>query len=562
MGQSIIAGQARGDILATDEGLSFWGGVDPLTGKVIDAHHPLCGQSLAGRVLVMPTTRGSCSGSGVMLDLALNGMAPAAFVFREPEDVVTLGAIIAARMFERPVPVLRLTHEAFAVAAAGTSAVLTDNALIVDGHTLPLAPLPVTKLDLTAKDRAMLDGMDGPARRIAMEVICAMAALQGASTLVDVSQGHIDGCILANTANLRFAEKMAEMGGRVTIPTTMNAISVDHGNWRTQGVPPVFGLRAARLADAYVNMGARPTFTCAPYLLDSAPEAGDTIGWSESNAVIYANTVLAARTVKHPDYLDLFIAMTGRAPLSGVYLHDQRAPRRRLHVEVPNGHDDALWPMLGYIAGQLAPDCIPLLTGLAETEASRDDLKAMCAAFGTTSAAPMLHVAGHTPEADDFAPPSEVVTITKSDLARVWSELNQGPQRIDLIAFGSPHFSAPECRALANLASGHRHAATEVIVTVGQNVLAEIGADGTLARLEGFGAQVIPDICWCSITEPVFPQNARSLMTNSGKYAHYAPGLSGRDVRFGSLADCIEAARSGQAPATIPTWLNEVQNAQ
>lgn len=562
MGQSIIAGQARGDILATDEGLSFWGGVDPLTGKVIDAHHPLCGQSLAGRVLVMPTTRGSCSGSGVMLDLALNGKAPAAFVFREPEDVVTLGAMIAARMFECPVPVLRLTHEAFAVAATGTSAVLRDDALIVDGHILPLAPLPVTKLDLTAKDRGMLDGMDGPARRIAMEVICAMAALQGASTLVDVSQGHIDGCILANTANLRFAEKMAAMGGRVTIPTTMNAISVDHGNWRTQGVPPVFGLRAARLADAYVNMGARPTFTCAPYLLDSAPEAGDNIGWSESNAVIYANTVLAARTVKHPDYLDLFIAMTGRAPLSGVYLPAQRAPRRRLHVEVPNGHDDALWPMLGYIAGQLAPDCIPLLTGLAATNASRDDLKAMCAAFGTTSAAPMLHVAGHTPEAGDFATPSEVVTITKSDLARVWSELNQGPQRIDLIAFGSPHFSAPECRALANLASGHRNAATEVILTVGQNVLTEIGADGTLARLEGFGAQVIPDICWCSITEPVFPQNARSLMTNSGKYAHYAPGLSGRDVRFGSLADCIETARSGQAPATIPTWLNEVQNAQ
>jgi cis-L-3-hydroxyproline dehydratase len=80
----------------------------------------------------------------------------------------------------------------------------------------------------------------------------------------------------------------------------MNAISVDHGNWRTQGVPPDFGLRAARLADAYVKMGARPTFTCAPYLLETAPEAGENIGWSESNAVIFANTVLAARTVKAP----------------------------------------------------------------------------------------------------------------------------------------------------------------------------------------------------------------------------------------------------------------------
>ena len=68
-GQAIIAGSASGPVLASGEGLSFWGGVDPLTGIVIDAHHPLCGQSIAGKILVMPTTRGSCSGSGVMLDL-------------------------------------------------------------------------------------------------------------------------------------------------------------------------------------------------------------------------------------------------------------------------------------------------------------------------------------------------------------------------------------------------------------------------------------------------------------------------------------------------------------
>jgi predicted aconitase/predicted aconitase with swiveling domain len=555
VGQSIISGLASGAVLACGEGLSFWGGVDPVTGIVIDTHHPLCGQSIAGKVLVMPTTRGSCSGSGVMLDLALNGIAPAAFVFAEAEDVVTLGAMIAGKMFDRPVPVLRLDAEAFAVAAAGQHAELSHDALSVDGVALPLEPLAVAKLDLSPKDRAMLEGTEGPACRIAMEVICAMAALQGATTLVDVTQGHIDGCILANTANLRFAETMAEMGGQVRIPTTMNAISVDHGGWRNQGVPPVFGLRAARLADAYVKMGARPTFTCAPYLLETAPEAGENIGWSESNAVIFANTVLAARTVKHPDYLDLFIAMTGRAPMSGVYLPANRAPKRRINIELPQGHDDALWPMLGYIAGQLAPNSIPLLTGLEATQPSPDDLKAMCAAFGTTSAAPMLHVAGHTPEAANFPVPDDHVTVTRADLARVWAELNQGPRQIDLVAFGSPHFSLSECHALANLAQGHRAEGTEVIVTVGQNVLRDAREDGTLAKLEAFGAQIFPDICWCSITEPLMPPQARNLMTNSGKYAHYAPGLSGREVRFGSLAECVETARTGVAPASPPAWL-------
>lgn len=552
---SILSGRASGQVLATGEGLSFWGGVDPLTGVIIDAHHPLCGQSLAGKVLVMPTTRGSCSGSGVTLDLALNGLAPAAFVFREAEDIVTLGAMIAGRMFDRNVPVVRLGAAEFATVAKARQVELTDAALIVDGRTVPLNPLPVVNLTLTTQDQAMLDGACGPATCIAIQVVCAMAALQGASALVDVTQGHIDGCILANTANLRFAETMAQMEARVCIPTTINAISVDHGNWRSQGVPPQFGLRAARLADAYVKMGARPTFTCAPYLLETAPQAGEMIGWSESNAVIYANTVLAARTVKHPDYLDLFIAMTGRAPLSGVYLEANRAPLRRIEVICPAGHDDALWPMLGYNAGQLSPDRIPILTGLERLAPSRDDLKAMCAAFGTTSAAPMLHVAGITPEAGNFPDVTDAVTVTKADLARVWSELNPGPEKVDLVAFGSPHFSLTECRALAALVQGHRAEGTAVIVTVGQDVLAKARAEDTLTLLEAFGAQVIPDICWCSITEPIFPPEARTLMTNSGKYAHYAPGLSGREVRFGSLADCVTVARTGIAPKTLPDWL-------
>ncbi|WP_050527924.1 cis-3-hydroxy-L-proline dehydratase [Pseudorhodobacter aquimaris] len=559
-GQAIIAGRARGKVLASAEGISFWGGVDPLTGIVIDAHHPLHGQCLTGKILVMPTTRGSCSGSGVMLDLALNGIAPAAFVFREAEDVVTLGAMIAGKMFDRPVPVIRLEPAAYDTVAAARNAELTEDRLIADGVTLPLTPLPVTALDLTPEDHAMLNGEDGPARRIAMKVICAMASLQGAQTLIDVTQGHIDGCILANAANLRFAETMAEMGAKTCIPTSINAISVDHGNWRTQGVAPDFGLRAARLADAYVAMGARPTFTCAPYLLDTAPKEGEAIGWSESNAVVYANSVLGARTVKHPDYLDLFIAMTGRAPLSGVYLPENRQARLVIHVTAPNGADDALWPMLGYLAGQRAPDRIPLLAGLEHLSPSPDDLKAMCAAFGTTSAAPMLHVAGHTPEAHLIAPDAKSETADIQDLARIWAQLNPDttPKHMDLIAFGSPHFSLDETRKLAALLKGKpRHPDTAVIVTLGREVLAAIKADGTLEALKVADVQLVADICWCSITEPVFPPTATTLMTNSGKYAHYGPGLSGRAVRFGSLADCATAAQTGQAPAHPPAWLQE-----
>ncbi|MCR9088932.1 MAG: aconitase X [Rhodobacteraceae bacterium] len=553
----LVAGEAAGEVLSCREGLSFWGGVDPDTGVIIDAHHPNRGAALAGRIVLMPTSRGSCSGSGVLLQLARDGHAPAALVFREDEDILTLGAMIAGRLFEAPVPVLRLPPPIFEDVARASHASIRNTELTYYDRSVALSPIDVETLELNDADRRALDGLDGAAPAVAMEVLCLMAAAQGARGFVDVSRAHIDGCILAHDANLDFAEKMDQMGAKTRIPTTINAISVDRENWQSQGVVPDFGRKASRLADAYVNMGARPTFTCAPYLLDDAPGGGEAIGWSESNAVIYANSVLGARTVKHPDYLDLFIAMTGRAPKTGVYLAENRIPRSEVHVLLPEAYDDALWPMLGWLAGTLSPSQIPVLTGLEATQPTQDDFKALCAAFGTTSAAPMLHVRGHTPEGElrpgDAA---ERFEVTPADLAQVWQDFNDAADKVDLVAIGSPHASLAECRRLAELMDGHHcDAGTDTILTVGRNVLSAATDDGTLERLQRAGVQIFPDICWCSITEPVFPSTAKVLMTNSGKYSHYAKGLTGRDVRFGSLADCARAARTGHAGQGLPDWL-------
>ncbi|GMG83183.1 aconitase X [Paralimibaculum aggregatum] len=554
---AIAPGTAAGEVLHLAEGLSFWGGVDPATGRIIDAHHPRCGAALAGRIVAMPTSRGSCSGSGVLLELALNGHAPAALVFREDEEVLTLGALVAERMFGRNVPVLRLSPGAFAALAAAPEARIAADRITGPGLDLPVTPLGTAALALTDRDRRLLAGEAGRAPRLTMEILCTMAAAQGAPALVDVSRGHIDGCILHSPANLIFAETMMEMGARVAIPTTINAISIDYENWQRSGVAPDFGREARRLAEAYVRMGARPTFTCAPYLLEDPPARDEAIGWSESNAVIFANSVLGARTAKHPDYLDLCIALTGRAPLAGVYLAANRRARRVIEVALPAGIDDAFWPMLGWLAGQRAPDRIPLLVGLEAAAPTRDDLKALCAAFGTTSAAPMLHVAGQTPEADaPAAPDADRAALSAADLAAAWQALNTGGARVDLVAIGSPHASLEECRRLAALLEGRRcHPETATIVTLGQAIRAAARAEGLTDRLEAAGVRIIPDLCWCSITEPVFPPAARVLMTNSGKYAHYAPGLSGRQVRFGSLARCAEAAVTGMADGTPPDWL-------
>ncbi|MFK7993363.1 MAG: aconitase X [Granulosicoccus sp.] len=540
-----------------DVALSFWGGVHPQTGVIVDAHHPQCGESVAGRVVMMPSSRGSCTGSAVLLGLALTGKAPAAFVFREAEDVLTLGAVVSNTLYGSSIAVIRLDEQSYGKVAQESLAQVQNNILIAGDISIPLRHLEESSLRLSSRDQKMLDGDEGKALQIAMSTICTMGRVHNAQSLIDITRVHIDGCIYASPANLTFAQTVRQHGGQVCVPTTMNAISVDYANWRKQGIADDFGMPAQALADAYVAMGAEPSFTCAPYLRADKPVLGEPVAWAESNAVVYANSVLGARTNKHPDFLDLFIALTGRAPDVGMYEVESRQPSLVINVEWLPGADESFWPLLGWISGQLSPEGIPLLRGLSDSQPGDDDLKALCAAFGTTSGAPMLHIEGITPEAAAFADCSLPDSLVcRDDFHRAWSKFNRSQQAVDLIALGSPHLSAKECLLFAQLMEGRSIAEeVDVIMTIGRDILNEVEQSGVLAQLEALGAQIVPDICWCSISRPLFPVNARTVMTNSGKYAHYGPGLSGCEVLFGSLSDCADTATTGRPPDTPPQWM-------
>ncbi|NVZ27797.1 DUF521 domain-containing protein [Pseudomonas gingeri] len=572
-GRSLVEGAAQGSLLFADIGLSFWGGVDPFSGEVIDRHHPLSGEHLAGRVLALPSGRGSCTGSSVMMELISNGHAPAALVLAEADEILTLGVLVARVIFERSLPVLCIGREAFAALRGQAFARIEGNSLTLfdampaDAWQAPATPVPVRpatgSVELSEHDLALLEGQYGKAAQIAMQIVLQMAELQGAPSLLDVTQAHIDGCIYTGPASLRFAEQLVQWGARVRVPTTLNSISVDQRRWRELGVDPALGEPASALGTAYMAMGAQLSYTCAPYLLDSAPKAGEQIVWAESNAVVYANSVLGAWTQKYPDYLDICIALTGRAPLTGCHLAEQR--KARLEIEVPpmGELDDAFYPLLGYHIGALSGSRIPLVRGLELANPSLDDLKAFGAAFATTSAAPLFHIAGVTPEALD---PLQVLEpgqslplqrISPQDLLGSWRELNSAREpRVDVVSLGNPHFSLSEFAHLARLCRGrHKHPDVVLAITCGRAVLEQARAAGHIAAIEAFGATLITDTCWCMVGEPVIPPAARTLMTNSGKYAHYAPGLVGRTVHFASLAECVDSACSAQASGNLPAWL-------
>ena len=109
----LVGGAAEGPVLASRVPLSFWGGLNPATGEIVDRHHPLNGQNIAGTVLVIPAGRGSCSASGVLYEAIDSNHAPKAILLSQADEIIALGAIVADEILSRRLPVLVLDVDAF-----------------------------------------------------------------------------------------------------------------------------------------------------------------------------------------------------------------------------------------------------------------------------------------------------------------------------------------------------------------------------------------------------------------------------------------------------------------
>lgn len=569
--ECIIPGAASGPVLFADVGLSFMGGVNASTGEVTDTHHPLHGDSVSGKILAIPSGRGSCAGSLVIFELLMNGHAPKALVFQHKEPILTLGVVIASELFARSIPVICLDKESFAKLADADCASIANQTLTVSTQKQPdvdwqssLPDLQLAGFQLTENDRRFLDGEFGEAGRIAMRVIIRAAQLEGADNLIDVDMAHIDGCFYQGPGTLLFARRLCELGARVRVPSTMNSLCVDRRQWRTHGVPAELGGPSDNLADAYIEMGVRPTYTCAPYLLDRAPVFGQQIAWAESNAVVFANSVIGARTMKYPDYLDILVAITGRAPDVDCHRSSKRLATLCIDVRVPKNLDDSFYPVLGYHVGKIATNEIPVVCGLKDVLVSVDDLKAFGAAFATTSAAAMFHIVGITPEArtleeaTGLQQPTRHVMVTIDDLKSTWLELNTAKtSAVDLVSLGNPHFSLTEFERLASLCRGKRKAKrVSLIVTCGREVYLKADSAGYVKAICDFGGSFMNDTCWCLIGEPVVPREDCNILTNSAKYAHYGPAAVSKGFHFGSLRRCVDAASLGNVDMGLPAWLD------
>lgn len=409
-------------------------------------------------------------------------------------------------------------------------------------------------LSLSDNDQAMLAGAAGPAAQLAMRILTRMAEIWRAPALLDIAAAHIDSTIYIGEAGLEYAERLASLGARVRVPTTLNVSGLDEQHWQEWPVPAGWAEKAHRQMVAYQSMGAVPTWTCAPYQTEWRPSFGQQIAWGESNAIVFANSVIGARTERYPDLLDICCAITGRAPAVGLHLSENRAGQVLFRlIDVPRAvqADDTFYPVLGHLLGHVCGDRIPVVDGL-EVAPNEDQLKALGAASASSGAVALFHLVGVTPEAPTLdaalqdSQPQQVIDVDMAVLRRARAELTTADgDRLDMVALGSPHFSLAEFRQLAPLLAGQRaHPDVQFLVTSSRGMALLARQAGYLDALEQFGGRLTVDTC--ILATPMLPPQVKLLMTNSAKYAYYAPGLLSTRVTFGSLADCVRSAVAGR----------------
>ncbi len=410
---------------------------------------------------------------------------------------------------------------------------------------------------LTTDDVAMLKGEYGQAEALAMRLLIGLARATGARRMIDISGAHIDGTLYLGRSSLDFASHLRDLGGKVRVPTTLNVASLDLLHPELWNGTDSTRTAARATMQAYVDMGGRPTWTCAPYQLMERPDFGDRVAWGESNAIVFANSVLGARTPRFGDFIDIAAAITGRAPEFGLYLDEHRMAGVCFDVSgigTEARGADLFFAVLGFIVGRRSGADVPAIVGIER--ATEDQLKALGAAAASSGSVGMFHVVGVTPEAttlDDATGDRHLrrVKISHNDLTETYERLTTAPSgALRTVNLGTPHYSRRQIARLAQLLGDRNiHEGITLYVNTGRDVLTTAPE---VERLEALGATFVVDTC--TYVTPIIRGGHGVAMTDSAKWAYYAPGNLGMEVVFGSTIDCVESAVTGRVHRERTPW--------
>ncbi|HEQ79119.1 MAG TPA: DUF521 domain-containing protein [Euryarchaeota archaeon] len=391
---------------------------------------------------------------------------------------------------------------------------------------------------LTDEEVSMLDGEKGPAMERAMEIVIGLARIYNAKNLVKITSANVSGVSYKNLTEhgIHFLNEWADMGAKVSVPTTLNPAGMDLLNWKEHNIPQVFAKKQREVIAAFERMGIPPTCTCTPYLINNLPKNGEHVAWGESSAVCYANSVLGARTNREGGPSALASAICGRTGNYGLHLDENRRAKLKVNVNCKL-EDESQYGALGKMVAKEAGNDVIFFEGISPNESQLKALGASLAAWGGVA---MFHVKGVTPEST-MAHQNEMRELDIDSIKSACKAMNDPTGKVDMVSLGCPHASKEELEKIARLLD-KKTVKTTLWVTTSRMVKDE--SKEAVNIIENAGGTVVADAC--VVVAPMTDLGFKHLATNSAKMAHYAPGHCKATVRFGSLVQCIEAAISGR----------------
>jgi predicted aconitase len=357
-----------------------------------------------------------------------------------------------------------------------------------------------------------------------MELLIALGEMYEASELIPVTSVHISGASYKTIkdAGLKFLREMAE-GSNSKVATTVNPIGMDRERYGEMRVKEEFAAKQNEIVELYEKIGIMDSWTCTPYLIGNRPGLGDHISWAESSAVVFANSVLGARTNREGGPSALASSLTGLTPNYGLHSEENRLGDILFELDFDPTERD--YASLGYYAGSVCGDRISYFKNISPTE---DDLKTMSASLASSGSVSMFHVEDLTPEwrlglIDGF----ERVTVGRKELSDIEDKWNTDDDPT-LVAIGCPHCSVRELERLAEmLEKGWNGPELWVCTSRGVRDQAPQAVD-VINRL----GKVLCDTCVIVSSVEDFSD---TVATNSGKASTYLPSLCRQKIMFADL---------------------------
>jgi hypothetical protein len=398
-------------------------------------------------------------------------------------------------------------------------------------------------MQLTREQERVLDGERGEAAQRLMRLLVALGEIYGAGRLIPVASAQISGVSYKSIGDpgLELLEELAGKGARVSVPTTLNPAGMDFQRWRELGIPEKFARKQLRIIEAFRRMGVEVTATCVPYLVGSRPGPGEHLAWAESSAVIFANSVLGARTNRESGLSALAAAVCGVTPDYGFHQDENR--RATVIVEVTVRLQGAAdFGALGHYVGSRLPNSVPFFRGLGR--ATEDELKALGAAMAASGAIALFHVEGVTPEAGAQELKSlERHSFGPEELRRAREDLGSDCEP-ELGVVGCPHASLAEIEEVAEKLRGRR-LRRPLWVCTARTIKEEAERLGLVEAIESAGGRVIADTC--AVVAPLELLGFRCVVVNSAKAARYLPSLCKQRVVYRGLDEMLEML-AGEVP--------------